>query len=245
MSNRRSFSPGALTAPLPPAIVTVGDGERDNMLTVAWTGILATVPPKTYISVRPSRHSYALLKESREFVINLPTADMARTVDFVGIYTGAKMDKFERTGLTRAKSEKVSAPTVAECPIALECRVTEVLPMGSHDVFIADILSVSCAEELLDSEGKLHFERANLLAYMHGEYYSLGECLGKFGFSTKKDGKAKGAKREGKPAATEPKGVDREKEASRERCEEKKEPFYLAVAKGSGKGAKKGRSKRR
>jgi flavin reductase (DIM6/NTAB) family NADH-FMN oxidoreductase RutF len=190
MSNRKSFSPGALTAPLPPAIVTVGDGERDNMLTVAWTGILATVPPKTYISVRPSRHSYGLLKKSGEFVINLPSADMAKTVDFVGIYTGAKMDKFERTGLTRAKSERVAAPTVAECPVALECRVSEVLTMGSHDVFIADILSVSCREELLDAEGKLHFERANLLAYMHGEYYSLGECLGKFGFSTKKDKKS-------------------------------------------------------
>lgn len=189
MSNRKSFSPGALTAPLPPAIVTVGDGEQDNMLTVAWTGILATVPPKTYISVRPSRHSYGLLKKSGEFVINLPSADMAKTVDFVGIYTGAKMDKFERTGLTRLKSEKVLVPTVAECPVALECRVSEVLPMGSHDVFIADILSVSCREELLDTEGKLHFERANLLAYMHGEYYSLGECLGSFGFSTKKEDK--------------------------------------------------------
>jgi flavin reductase (DIM6/NTAB) family NADH-FMN oxidoreductase RutF len=241
MSNRKSFSPGALTAPLPPAIVTVGDGERDNMLTVAWTGILATVPPKTYISVRPSRHSYGLLKKSGEFVINLPSADMAKTVDFVGIYTGAKMDKFERTGLTRAKSERVAAPTVAECPVALECRVSEVLPMGSHDVFIADILSVSCREELLDAEGKLHFERANLLAYMHGEYYSLGECLGKFGFSTKKDEKK--SKKGNKSPSVQNKTADNKTPSDSPESEEKKEPFYLAVIKKQR--GKNGRSNRR
>ena len=183
---RCSLSPGALTAPIPPAMVTVGDAENFNVLTVAWTGILATVPPKTYISVRPSRHSHGILRDKKDFVINLPSADMARTVDYVGIYTGAKVDKFKKCNLTAVPSEKVSAPTIAECPIALECRVTEILPMGSHDVFVADILSVSCKEEIMDSEGKMHFERANLLAYAHGEYYSLGERLGRFGFSTDK-----------------------------------------------------------
>ena len=186
MKKRRSLSPGALTAPLPPAMVTVGTLEEANVLTVAWTGILATVPPKTYISVRPSRHSYKILKEQGEFVINLASADMARTVDFVGIYTGAKMDKFEKCALTKTKSEKVAPPTIDECPIALECRVTDVLPMGSHDVFIADIVSVSCNEELISEEGKIHFENADLLAYAHGEYYTLGERVGRFGFSTDK-----------------------------------------------------------
>ena len=186
MKKRRSLSPGALTAPLPPAMVTVGTLEEANVLTVAWTGILATVPPKTYISVRPSRHSYKILKEQGEFVINLASADMARTVDFVGIYTGAKMDKFEKCALTKRKSEKVAPPTIDECPIALECRVTDVLPMGSHDVFIADIVSVSCNEELISEEGKIHFENADLLAYAHGEYYTLGERVGRFGFSTDK-----------------------------------------------------------
>ncbi len=186
MKKRRSLSPGALTAPLPPAMVTVGTLEEANVLTVAWTGILATVPPKTYISVRPSRHSYKILKEQGEFVINLASADMARTVDFVGIYTGAKMDKFEKCALTKRKSEKVAPPTIDECPIALECRVTDVLPMGSHDVFIADIVSVSCKEELISEEGKIHFENADLLAYAHGEYYTLGERVGRFGFSTDK-----------------------------------------------------------
>ena len=193
---RRSLSPGALTAPIPPAIVTVGDFENANALTVAWTGILATVPPKTYISVRPSRHSHGMLKANGEFVINLPTVSMAKTVDFVGIYTGAKLDKFEKCSLTKKKSEKVAPPTISECPIALECRVTDIMPMGSHDVFIADIVSVSCQNDILDSDGKMHFERANLLAYAHGEYYSLGERVGRFGFSTDKP-KKQSSKREG------------------------------------------------
>lgn len=191
---RKNLSPGALTAPLPPCMVTVGDMEKNNILTVAWTGILATVPPKTYISVRPSRHSHGMLGVGREFVINLPPASLVKEVDFVGIYTGAKMDKFERCSLTRVKSQKVSPPTVAECPIALECRVTEVISMGSHDVFMADIVSVSCHDELIDSEGKIHFENADLLAYAHGEYYTLGERIGRFGFSTDKPRKQENKK---------------------------------------------------
>ena len=219
MKKRRNLSPGALTAPLPPVMVTVGNEEKSNVLTVGWTGILATVPPKTYVSVRPSRYSYNLLKESGEFVINLAPASLAREVDFVGIYTGAKMDKFEKCHLTRAKSDKVSAPTIAECPIALECRVTEIIPMGSHDVFVADILGVSCHDELFDESGRLCIERANLLAYAHGEYFSLGEKLGKFGFSTarKKESENK------KPTPTT----------------DDKKPFYLAVAKKKSKGGRR------
>ena len=188
-NTRRSLNPGALTAPLPPAMVTVGDLDSANVLTVAWTGILATVPPKTYVSVRPSRHSHAILCEKREFVINLPSADMARTVDFVGIYTGAKMDKFQKCCLTKLPSKVVSPPTIAECPVAIECRVTDILKMGSHDVFLADIVSVSCKEDIIDADGKMHFEKANLLAYAHGEYYALGDRLGRFGFSTDKEKK--------------------------------------------------------
>ena len=167
-------------------MVTVGDYDNANILTIAWTGILASQPPKTYISVRPSRHSYKILKENPEFVINLPSVSLARETDYVGIYTGAKVDKWEKTGLTKAKSEKVDTPTIAECPIALECRVCEIIPMGSHDVFMADILSVSCREDIIDEAGKMHFDKADLLAYAHGEYYSLGEVVGRFGFSTDK-----------------------------------------------------------
>ena len=198
--SRKYMSGGTLTAPIPPALVTVGNMEDSNVLTVAWTGILSTKPPRTYVSVRPSRHSYGYIKESGEFVINLPTARMAKEVDYVGIYTGKKVDKFTRCGFTRIKSDKVSPPTIKECPIALECRVVQVLPMGTHDVFVADIVGVSCDERLMDGDGKIHFERAGLMVYAHGEYYALGELVGRFGFSTDKDvniGAEKGSKADG------------------------------------------------
>ena len=223
MKERKHLAPGALTAPIPPAIVTVGDFENANMLTIAWTGILATVPPKTYISVRPSRHSYDMLKENGEFVINLPSVSLAKEVDFVGIYTGKKMDKFERCKLTKQKSEKVAPPTVAECPIALECRVTDILPMGSHDVFMADIVSVSCHNSIIDADGKMHFEKADLLAYAHGEYYSLGEIVGRFGFSTDKPKKSDKTKKN--TAKTPEKTVKEEKNTT------EKKPFYEGAPK--------------
>lgn len=223
---RKSLAPGTLEAPLPPAMVTVGDFDNANVLTVAWTGILATHPPRTYVSVRPSRHSYGMLKEGREFVINLPPVSLARTVDFVGIYTGAKLDKFEKCGLTKLRSDKVAPPIIGECPIALECRVAEILPMGTHDVFVADIVGISCDDSLFDKDGKLHFERADLLAYAHGEYYSLGEVVGRFGFSTDKQKKVKeAAKTEKKPA---PKVEKSEKNSKKT----EKQPFYKTAPKG-------------
>ena len=185
---RRSFPGGAVLAPVPPVLVTVSDGEATNVLTVGWCGILATVPPKTYVSIRPSRYSYEILKRGGEFVINLATASMAREVDYIGIYTGKKVDKFKKCNLTLTKSEKVTPPTIVECPIAIECRVTEVIPMGSHDVFLADVVGFTANEDIIDEGGKLDFKKADLLAYSHGEYFSLGERLGSFGFSTKKRG---------------------------------------------------------
>ncbi|MBP5348933.1 MAG: flavin reductase family protein [Clostridia bacterium] len=177
---------GALTAPVPPALVTVADGDEKNVLTVAWTGILSTVPPTTYISVRPRRHSYGMLERSREFVLHLPPTALAKQVDYCGTFTGAKVDKFEKCNFTLLPSDEVAAPTIAECPIALECRVKTVLPMGSHDVFIAEIVSVSVDENLMDANGKLRLERADLLAFGHGEYYALGRRVGVFGFSAVK-----------------------------------------------------------
>ncbi len=227
IKRRVELSPGALTAPLPPVLVTVGDAEESNVLTVAWTGILATKPPRTYVSVRPSRHSYELLRRGGEFVINLPTADMARQVDFAGIYTGAKMDKFEKCGFTRVRSARVAPPIIAECPVALECRVFEMREMGTHHVFFADIVGISCSEDMIDGDGKLRFDRANLLAYAHGEYYALGEVIGRFGFSTDRqkraDTSAVSAKTDGN---------------SDEKAEERgAEPFY--------KNAPRGRSRAR
>lgn len=183
---RQNFKAGTLTAPLPAVMVTVGTMEESNIITVAWTGILSSDPARAYISVRPSRHSHKILKERGEFVINLTTERLARVTDYAGIYTGAKVDKFEKCGLTKAESKEVSAPTIAESPLALECRVFEVIESGTHDIFMADIVNVSCDESLLDEKGKICFDRAGLMAYAHGEYYALGKKLGKFGFSTDK-----------------------------------------------------------
>ncbi|MBO7304940.1 MAG: flavin reductase family protein [Clostridia bacterium] len=192
---RQNFKAGTLAAPLPAVMVSVGDMEKSNIITVAWTGILSSDPPRTYISVRPSRHSHAILMEKKEFVINLTSEDLARTTDFCGIYTGAKVDKFEKCKLTKIESAVVSAPTVKESPIALECRVFDVIHSGTHDIFMADIVNVSCDEDILDENGRMCFERAHLIAYSHGEYYSLGKKLGRFGFSTDKKGRGVSKKR--------------------------------------------------
>ena len=183
---RINFKSGALLAPLPAVLVTVGNESEANVLTVAWTGIISTNPPRLYISVRPSRHSYKLLKENGEFVVNMPSADMARAVDFAGIYTGAKLDKFKKCNFTRLESKCVKAPTIAECKIALECRVFEIIESGTHHVFLADILNVSCDGEVVDNDGRICYDKANLLAYSHGEYFPLGKKIGRFGFSTDK-----------------------------------------------------------
>ena len=186
---------GALIAPLPPVMVSCGDMEKSNIMTVAWTGIINTIPPKTYISVRPSRYSYNIIKESGEFVINLTPAKIIKAADYCGIYTGAKVDKFAKCNLTREEATEVSAPLIAECPLSLECKVTDVIPLGSHDMFMADIVAVDVDESLIDKEGKLHLEKAGLAAYAHGEYFELGKRIGKFGFSTAKKKKSSKGKK--------------------------------------------------
>lgn len=180
---------GALLAPVPPVMVSCGNMEVSNILTIAWTGMLNTIPPKTYISVRPSRHSYQMIKESGEFVINLTPASLVKVADFCGIYTGKKVDKFERCGLTKLEASQVACPIIAECPLALECRVTDIIPLGTHDMIVADVLCVDVSEELLDKSGRLCLERAGLAAYVHGEYFELGKKLGEFGFSARKPSK--------------------------------------------------------
>ena len=177
---------GALLAPIPPVMVSCGTMEKSNIITVAWTGIVNTIPPKTYISVRPTRYSYSMIRESGEFVINLTTAALVRSADFCGIYTGRKVDKFARCALTREPSPSLACPMIAESPLSMECRVTDVIPLGSHDMFLADIVGVEVEEGLLDREGRLHLERAGLAAFAHGEYYELGRRLGAFGLSVRK-----------------------------------------------------------
>ena len=175
-----------LLGPLPPVMVSCGTMEESNIITVAWTGILNTHPPKTYVSIRPQRHSYHIIKESGEFTLNLTPARLIRAADYCGMYTGAKVDKFAKCGLTKEEGSEVACPSIAECPLSLECRVTDIIPLGTHDMFIADIVSVRADEALLDENGKLCMERADLAAFAHGEYFALGKKIGQFGFSAVK-----------------------------------------------------------
>ena len=175
-----------MLAPLPAVMVTCGDMEKSNIITIGWTGIVNTHPPMTYVSIRPSRHSYGIIKESGEFAINLVTSEMVKKADYCGIYTGKKVDKFAKCELTKVEAKELSCPIIAESPMALECKVKDVIPLGTHDMFLADIVAVDVDEELIDNEGKLHLDKANLAAYAHGEYFELGKKIGYFGFSAAK-----------------------------------------------------------
>lgn len=193
-TKKTSLRPGTLLAPVPAVLVTCQAGGVRNVLTVAWTGICCTKPPMTYISVRPERFSYPLLRESGEFVIHLPGSELVRQVDLCGVKSGRDTDKFALCGLTVGEASQVSAPLIGECPLALECRVTQVLELGSHHMFLAEIVAVDAAEELLDGEGRLCLERAGLSAYAHGSYYTLGKKIGSFGFSVRKKKVRRGRK---------------------------------------------------
>lgn len=181
-----TWNGSTLLGPIPPVLVTCGPMEHPNVLTIAWTGIINTIPPKTYISVRPERHSYSLIRESGEFVLNLPTAQLVRAVDYCGVKSGRDVDKWKEMHLTPVAASRVSCPLLGESPLSLECRVTDVITMGSHDMFLADIVATDVEESLLDDKGALHLERAGLLAFAHGTYYALGDRLGTFGYSVRK-----------------------------------------------------------
>lgn len=182
---------GALLAPVPPALVSCGTLENPNVLTIAWTGIINTKPPMTYISVRPSRYSYNIIKESGEFTINLTTSAMCKTADFCGVRTGFKVNKFEKCGITAVSAVKINAPIIEECPVSIECIVREIKPLGTHDMFISEIVGVDIEEKYIDSKGKLNLQQCGLAAYAHGEYFALGRKLGDFGFSVRKKKKQK------------------------------------------------------
>ena len=181
-----SWRGGTLLSPMPAVLVSCGSIDKPNVFTVAWTGIINTIPAKTYISVRPERFSYEIIKQNKEFVINLTTSDLVYATDFCGVRSGKNVDKFKKMGLTPEKVSKVNAPAVAESPVNLQCKVTDIVEMGTHHMFIADIVGVSVDEQYLDANGKLCLGKANLAAYAHGEYYALGKNLGKFGFSVMK-----------------------------------------------------------
>ena len=188
------WKPGTLLAPAPPALVSCGTMEEHNVLTAAWTGIVNSEPPMTYVSIRPQRHSHGIIKEKGEFVINLPTEAIVKATDLCGVKSGRDVDKFQLAGLTAEPSNLVAAPGIAECPISLECKVREVTSLGSHDMFLADIVAVDVDPKYVDEKGALHMEKAGLLAYAHGAYFGLGKQLGTFGFSVRKKPLKKGRK---------------------------------------------------
>lgn len=184
---KQSWKPGTLVYPLPAVLVSCGNADRSNIFTVAWTGTICTNPPMLYISVRPERFSYDLIKENMQFTVNLTTAAMAHATDFCGVRSGRDCDKWETTGLTPYPGVAVACPAVAESPLSLECRVKSIMPLGSHHMFIADVVNVLADEAYMNPEtGKFEMERAGLMSYNHGAYYTQGEQLGTFGFSVKK-----------------------------------------------------------
>ena len=181
-----TWKAGTMLSPLPPALISCGTTEQPNMLTVAWTGIICTEPTLTYISVRPSRHSYQIIKDKGEFVINLPNWKMVAAVDFCGVKSGKDIDKFAETGLTPIPSTKVAAPQIAEAPVSIECKVKSVTPYGTHDMFLAEVVAVNVDDTYVDEKGALDLEKAGIIAFAHGKYYTLGRTLGNFGFSVNK-----------------------------------------------------------
>lgn len=185
---KKSWKPGNMLSPVPAVLVSCGGTEKwkPNLITIAWAGTVCSNPPMVSISVRPERYSYEIIKQTGEFTINLPAVKQTKATDWCGVVSGRNHDKFEKTGLTPAPGLKTSCPIVLECPVNIECRVTRTLELGSHVLFLAEVVAVQVSSELIDAKGKLCLEKAGLIAYVHGEYFALGKDLGHFGFSVRK-----------------------------------------------------------
>ena len=173
--------------PVPAVLVTVGDGkERDNMLTIAWAGTVNSDPAMVSISVRKSRYSHELLTANGEFAVNLVTEKLCYAMDYCGVKSGRDMDKFKVCGLTRGKAETISVPVIEESPVNIECKVTQVIELGSHDMFLGEVTAVQVDDSYIDESNRFDMSKMGLIAYNHGEYYTLGDYVGKFGYSVKK-----------------------------------------------------------
>lgn len=192
---KQTWKAGNMVYPLPAVMVSCGrEGERPNIITVAWTGTICTNPPMLYISVRPQRYSYDILCETGEFVLNLTTKKLAKATDYCGVRSGRDVDKFKETGLTAVPALHVKSPMIAESPVNIECRVTEKKELGSHHMFLAEVLAVHVDEGYLDEKGRFRLNESGLMAYSHGEYLGLGKEIGTFGYSVKKT-KGKGGRK--------------------------------------------------
>lgn len=184
---KQIWNPGNMLYPLPVVMVSVTDKEEnDNIITIAWAGTTCSDPAMVSISVRPERYSYQMLKDTGEFVINLPTKDLCFATDYCGVKSGRDVDKFKELGLTKQAAKFVKAPIIGECPVSIECKVEQILPLGSHDMFLARVLAVQADERYMDDKGRFCLEKAEPIVYSHGEYFTCGKNIGKFGYSIKK-----------------------------------------------------------
>ena len=184
--SREIWKAGTFIYPIPAVMVTSGTYENSNIMTVAWTGIINTNPAMCYISVRPERYSYNLIKESGEFVINLTNKQLAYATDWCGVRSGEKFDKFKEMKLHKEKAQFVKAPLIKESPVSIECKVKDIIKLGSHDMFVAEVLSIDADEKYIDEKGAFDISKCDLIAYANGGYYPLGKKIGKFGFSVQK-----------------------------------------------------------
>jgi flavin reductase (DIM6/NTAB) family NADH-FMN oxidoreductase RutF len=185
---KRTFKGSAILNPVPAVMITSQNKEgKVNVFTVGWIGTACTRPPMITVAIRPERLSYDYIKETEEFVVNLPNASMTKVVDYVGVVSGKREDKIEKLKLALEPSQNIAVPSLAGCPVNIECKLKSITPLGSHDLFLAEVVSISVDEEIIDSKDKIHLEKANLIAYSHGEYFSLSsKPLGKFGYSVAK-----------------------------------------------------------
>lgn len=200
---KQVWKPGNMLYPVPPVMVSCQrPGEKPNIITVAWAGTVCTSPAMVSISVRPERYSYDIIKETGEFVINLTTKELAYATDFCGVKSGRDMDKYKEAHLTPLASQMVQAPGIEESPVNIECKVKQILELGTHHMFLGEVVGVTIDDKYMDEKGKFHLTKADLITYSHGEYYGLGELLGTFGYSVKKGGKKPGSagKKTGKAA---------------------------------------------
>ena len=181
------WKPGTFEYPIPAVMVSCGDMENSNIITVAWTGILNTNPALVYISVRPTRHSYNIIKEQGEFVINLTTEDLVKQTDWCGVRSGENFDKFKEMNLHKEKANFVKCPLIKESPVSIECKVKEIKELGSHHMFTAEVLSIDADDKYIDEKGAFDISKCNLISYLNGHYYSTGKQIGKFGYSVKKN----------------------------------------------------------
>lgn len=184
---KRTLKPGTMLCPVPAVMVSCGEGDKKNIITIAWTGIVNSDPPMTYVSVRKSRHSHKLIEESGEYVINLTTEDLAFATDYCGVKSGKDVDKFKEMKLTPVAGDHVACPMIAEAPVNLECKVKEVHSYPTHDMFVAEIVAVHVNDELFDEKGRILLNESGLLTYSHGHYYGVKKnAIGRFGYSVMK-----------------------------------------------------------